>query len=468
MWRNAWAEIRNYDAGRHDRLTEGWRPLFNDSATLTDRQYRDTVRARARDLERNSDIANGIISAYVRNVIGSGMNLQTKTSNEETNNRIEELFKYWSKPHNCDVTGVQTFNEMIQTIVQRRLVDGGILIYKTFSGSGLIPFQIQLIEVDELDLSAVNPSKKNNVIVDGVEKDIHGKVVGYHLRQYQADGTVGLESTFIPVKDMIFFYHKTRPSQCREISGLAQTIMRIRDITSYMEAVSMKERVAACLGVFITRATPGGTGLGRAGMPNKDRGFGGYDGVSLTPGMIQELSAGDDVKIVTPPNSGGGAADIVRLQQRLAAAGQGLSYETTSRDMSQVNYSSARQGLIEDEQTCSMGQDSLIQHVLKEIYETFVISAAMSGLLDMPDFFDREKKRDYLNHTWVPQGRKWIDPLKEANANKVALEKGIKTYQQVCLENGIDWREAIDDVAAAQDYAIEKGVTIFANQGAKV
>ena len=35
----------------------------------------------------------------------------------------------------------------------------------------------------------------------------------------------------------------------------------------------------------------------------------------------------------------------------MIGAGQGLSYEATSRDMSETNYASARQGAIEDEMT---------------------------------------------------------------------------------------------------------------------
>ena len=54
--------------------------------------------------------------------------------------------------------------------------------------------------------------------------------------------------------------------------------------------------------------------------------------------------------------------------------------------------------------------------------------------------------------------KKWIDPLKEANATKVALNSGIKSYKQVAAENGMDWREQIDDMAEVLEYASEKGI----------
>lgn len=460
-WKQSLDVVRSYDAGRNDRLNSGWTPIWNQSAEMTDKAYRDNIRARARDLERNSDIANGIISAWVRNVVGRGLTMQAKTDDEDLNTLIEKLWKYWCKARNCDVNGVQTFHEIIRTAVQRKYVDGGIMIAKTYTSAGVIPFQIQLIEVDELDTGAIRPNFKGNTVVDGVEVNSFGKPVGYHIKQYLPDGSPGTESRFYSVDDIVFYFSKTRPSQVREMSQLAQTVPRIRDITSYMEAVSVKERVATCLSVFIKKAIPSGGVVGRGSRAGPLPGNAGYNGVSMTPGMISELQPGEDIAIVNPANQGGSATDFVRLQQRLSGAGQGLSYETTSRDMSQVNYSSARQGLIEDERTYSIEQDNLIEHVLSEIYETFLISAVIAGeiSINIHDFWNG--KRGYLDHIWVPQGRKWIDPQKEANANRTAMQTGQRTFQQICMEQGLDWKEVINEIAQAQTYAMEKGVDLY-------
>ncbi|MDE6837672.1 MAG: phage portal protein, partial [Acutalibacter sp.] len=54
--RQAWRDaLRNYDAGDDSRLNANWRAI-NTSAEQTDRSIRDTVRARARDLERTADM----------------------------------------------------------------------------------------------------------------------------------------------------------------------------------------------------------------------------------------------------------------------------------------------------------------------------------------------------------------------------------------------------------------------------
>ena len=93
-WRQSLEEIRNYDAGSYDRGNANWR-VVNQSAEFTDRYSRDNVRARARDLERNSDMMNSVIGAYKRNVIGGGYTLQAKTGNDTLNETIEAAWKKW-------------------------------------------------------------------------------------------------------------------------------------------------------------------------------------------------------------------------------------------------------------------------------------------------------------------------------------------------------------------------------------
>ena len=86
----------NYDAGSHARLNANWRAT-NQSAELTDRYDRDNVRARARDLERNSDMMNSVVGAFKRNVVGGGYNLQVMTGNKTIDKQLQEAWKKWCK-----------------------------------------------------------------------------------------------------------------------------------------------------------------------------------------------------------------------------------------------------------------------------------------------------------------------------------------------------------------------------------
>ncbi len=453
VWRMASDAVRSYDAGNHSRLNANWTP-FNAAAEQEDRYNRDTIRARSRDLERNSDVAGAIISAYRRNVVGRGFSLQAKTGDTELNDRIEVLWNEWCRQRNCDVTGMQSFTQILRMCVQRKKVDGGILLLKRFTGEGLLPFQLQTVEVDELDVSQTKAQTKGNLVVGGVEYTPSHRPAGYHLRQYDINGYQLEKNVFIPAKDAIFYFSKRRSSQTREISDFAQTITRIRDANAFLEAVSVKERIAACLSIFIKRSVPS-SGFGRGGAaPERES----YEGKTLAPGMIKELNVGDDIQVVDPKNAAADAAALLKLQQRMIGAGQGLSYEAASRDMSETNYSSARQGLIEDGLTYAEEIELLQETVMDEVYETFLISAVLAGKLDIPDFW--QEKRKYMAHYWVAAPKPWIDPVKEANANRIALQSGQMTFQQIAAAGGRDWKQQIDDTAEVLAYGREKGIEL--------
>ena len=453
VYRRALDESRNYDAADYGRLNANWRAV-NESAEVTDRYGRDTVRARARDLERNSDLMNASTGAFKRNVFGAGYRLRVQTGDAGKNKELEKLWEKWCKARNCDVTGTQSFNEMMRMAIQRKKVDGGILILKRYTSDGILPLKLQILEVDELDINRMVPHNKGNKVAGGIEYNSYNKAIGYFISQYTIDGSINTEPIYIEAKDVIFWYTKNRPSQIREMSDMSQTVTRIRDANEFMRAVSVKERILACMSVFIKRMLPpAGIGLGRANG-DKERVYD-YQGKTLSPGMIMNLNEGDDVHVVNPSGQATDATSYTKQQIRLIASGQGLSYETVSRDMSESNYSSARQGGIEDDLTYQEDIERL-KEIMSEVYESFVISCVIAGKVDLQGFWD--KKDQYLEHTWIKAPKKWIDPVKEANANKTALMTGQKTLGDLAAEQGKDWREMVDEMAEIIEYGKSKGI----------
>lgn len=454
-WRAAYDELRRgYDAGKPGRGNTHWRAL-NQSAEQEDRYDRDRIRARARDLERNSDILNADLLAFRRNVVGRGFTLRPQTGDEALNDRLAALWKGWCKARNCDVTGQQSLTELLRMMVTRKKVDGGVLLHKCYVSGRLLPLAVQLIEVDELDEMAQSPKRAGNRVIGGIEYDRYARPAYYHVRQYDLDGFQRLEPAVLPAKDVLFYYTKRRPSQIREMSDLAPVLTRIRDANELITAASVRARILACFGVAIKRLSGAAAGLGR----NQRQAEGGtsYQGRTLAPGMILEMNPGEDIAAIDPKGGSDDAAGMLKTLQRQIGAALGLSYEAASRDMSQTNYSSARQGLIEDNETYAEEIDHILG-ILDELYEAFVISAVLSGAVELPDFWTGKEK--YLAHRWARAPKQWIDPLKEANANKIAVQSGQKTFQQIAAENGRDWKEQIDEMAEVEQYARKKGIQI--------
>lgn len=450
-WRRYGDTVRNYDAAGYGNGSAGWRAV-NQSAEITDRYSRETVRARARDLERNSDMLNSVISAFKRNVFGRGYALSPGTGDDKLDSTLLEAWRKWCKKQNCDVTCTQNFNQIMRMCVQRKKIDGGIFILKRYTDQGFIPFQLQTLEVDELDTTQIQPKNKENKVVGGIEYNRWNRPIGYWFRQYDIDGSQTLYPTYVDAKDVIFYFTKRRPSQIREMSDLSQTVTRIRDTNEFMTAVSVKERIAACLAVFIKKIHPNNQ-PGRDGMvPTGGRVS--YEGKTIVPGMIRELEPNDSIEVVNPNGQATDANTYIKLMQHMIGAGQGLSYEATSRDMSETNYSSARQGMIEDELTYADEKELLLE-AMDEIYETFVISCVLAGVIEVKGFW--EKKEGYLAHKWTEAPKRWIDPAKEATANKIAVSTGQKTFKEIAAENGRDWKEQMDDIIEVLEYAEDKG-----------
>ena len=455
-WRQSLEEMRSYDAGSRGRLYAGWGAV-NQSAEATNRFDRDTVRARARDLERNSDLMTATLSAYRRNVIGYGYVLQSKNDNAKYNKDIEKLWNEWCKARNCDVTGAQSLNELLRMAVDRKRVDGGILIHKCYTSHGVVPFQLQMIEVDELDSMQLSPHSEGNHVVGGIELNKQNRPVGYWIRQYDDYGMATIDPVYLDAKDVIYYWEKKRPSQVREMSSMAPTISRIRDANEFMTAVSVKERIQACLSVFIKKQYPT-SGLGRTQGVQGPDGQITYDGKMLTPGMIKEMNPGDEVQVINPTGQSADATSFTRMQQRLIAAGQGLSYEAVSRDVSETNYSSCRFGSVEDDLTYQEEIEK-IKAILDEIYETFVISAYLCGKVKFSKSF-WDHKEEYFAHEWIKPPKRWVDPVKESNANRNDLQTMAKSFKAMSAEQGHDWRQVIDDNAEVIRYAEEQGIDI--------
>lgn len=457
-YRGLIGERSHYDAAATGRLQSQW-TVHNEPAELENAFDRDIVRARARDLERNSDIENATLRAFRRNVPGGGMHVRCTVDNQQLADKLTKLWEKWTKARNCDVTGTQSLSQMIRMLVQRKYVDGGIIVVKRYTSFGCLPLQLQCLEVDDLDTSQMVPRKAGNRVIGGVEINSFGRPQGYWIRQSTPDGFGYLDSVYIDAKDVIYYFTKHRPTQVREVSDMAPTITRVKDIGEFMNAATVKEKIAASLSVFIKKTNPA---TGTYGTRNSG-GVGSheqimYQGKRIVPGMIMEMNPGDEAQFLEPGSTGTDATSFVKLQERMVSAGQGLSYEATSRDMTGTNYSASRQAMIEDDLTFGEEREGLINSFLDEVYESFVISAWLSGQFDAPDFWENKDK--YFSHQWVMEPRRWIDPAKETTATKTALQTGQKTFQQICSEDGRDWKEVIDEIAEVNEYAKSKGVQL--------
>ncbi len=441
---------RSYDAARLDRYGSGWTPV-NQRPDETDRVYRDRIRARARDLERNNGIAQSVLLALERNVIGTGLRPQAKVLDksgyemDDLNNQLEDLWEVWAKPDNCDVTGHDSFYGLQRMMLRRMVTDGEIFTMMVATGEYL-PLQVQLVEADAL--ATWIPGKKDVRIVSGVEVSPTWKPVGYWFYKDNIDG-IPTEAVRVPAERVFPLFLKTRPQAVRGMSQFAHVMGNIKDSGEYMDAELMAARVAACFAAFVKTGSGGPASVGRSGMI-QDRSGRDKPVTRLEPGIINTLPEGADVTFANPTHPNAGASDFVTLQQRLVGAGMGQSYEAVSRDVSQTNYSSARAAALEDEAGYKVLRQLIVEKVMEPVWNSFVASCVLSGKVTIRDYFSQPEV--YNRCRWVPPGRQWVDPLKEVVATTKELSAGLTTLQDVCASKGRDWREVLEQRGREMEY----------------
>jgi lambda family phage portal protein len=268
----------------------------------------------------------------------------------------------------------------------------------------------------------------------------------------------------VDAKRVIFLWRKQRFSEYREHSLMAPIIDTIHDLYDFMRSVTYAQKILAAICVFIKKTLPDqvGTTLGRFMGTDPDTGQKRRE-QKIKPGQIVELQPGEDISTVEPSGSSTDANVFMTGTQRRASAALGLSLEATSRDVSQVDYSSARQNYLQDQSTYIDWQQWLLDHFLNEVFEEFFISCVLAGTIEAPDFWTNKDK--YMSYKFIQRGFDSIDPYKTAMANKILLETHQVTLEELFARRGLDYKEQLTQIIKEKELTDQLGVV---NNGPKV
>lgn len=139
---------------------------------------------------------------------------------------------------------------------------------------------------------------------------------------------------------------------------------------------------------------------------------------------------------------------------RELASAMGVSYNTLANDLEGVNYSSIRAGLLDEREFYKE-----VQNWLKEKFLNPVFSAWLEMFLVSPDTRLPFNKFEKFNKpTWRGRSWPWVDPLKDSQAQEMALRNGFKTRRQILAESGLDYEETMLQLAAEKEYEEKLGL----------
>lgn len=456
---------RAYAAAKMGRLTGDWLT----TATSIDADIRSgmiSVRSRARDLSQNSEYTKAYLRAVKKNVIGSeGFKLQVKPIEYVNGERvqdqlatsiIEQAFKEWSRPENATVTGKVSFRKAQEIVIETVARDGESFVRLIRNQNiNRFGFALQLIEPDWIDEKLNTELKGGNIIRLGVELDPWRKPVAYYVanRNNTMDvyGNIfaGAPHTRIPANDMIHLFDPERADQTRGMSWLAPSMLGLHNLKGYVEAAIVNARSGANkLGFFGNAPNTSGeyTGDGTDAQGNKT--------LLFEPGTFEDI--GDKVFTPYDPKYPDAQFDpFTKSILRGISSGLGVSFSSISNDLTEVNFSSIRAGLIEERETWKSIQSWFAESLLNRTYSEWLFMTLAVGAVNLP----AGKFKKFNVPTWTGRRWAWVDPLKEVQAYKEAVAAGFKSATKVISEDGGDieelYQELSNEKALAEKYDLE-------------
>lgn len=167
--------------------------------------------------------------------------------------------------------------------------------------------------------------------------------------------------------------------------------------------------------------------------------------------------AGQDVKFSDPATIGAESIDFLRLTIRHIAAGLGVPYEVLTGDLSQVNFSSIRAGLLEFRRRVEAIQNNvIIFQFCRPIWEQWLTVAALSGEIDARGF--ARDPRAFRAAKWITPRREFVDPLKDARAEIESINAGVMSRREAVAARGWDVETLDVEIAADHERAKKLGL----------
>ncbi len=419
----------------------------------------DTLRARARQIVRSNPYASNAANSFVANTVGTGIKPSSLIENVELKDEIQRLWLAWTD--DADADGLTDFYGL-QALSARALFEAGecfIRFRPRRMEDGLsVPLQLQLFEAEHLPLTKTETASNGNAIRCGIEFDKIGRRVAYHFyRKHPGDGTDQSnkdEIVRVPASEILHLYRPERPGQIRGVPWVSPAMVKLYLLDQYDDAELDRKKVAALFAGFITKNASEDNLLGEGEADSMGAAIAG-----LSPGTMQVLLPGEDVKFSTPADVGG-SYELFQYRTLLAiSAAMGVPYTNVTGDLKAANYSSIRSGTVEYRRRLEQFQHTvMIFQLCRPVWLRWLQTVAMSGVVSMPEFSKNPSL--YTPVKWITPKWEWVDPLKDRQAEKIAQDAGWKAPSDIIESEGYDVDETYKRIALDQKRRDDLGIKL--------
>jgi len=447
------------------------------------------VRARARDLERNHPYARQAIRISRLGVVGKKLRYSCRPDYrflgidfEEATRWGQEFERLWEQyAHGpgfyIDAGRRMSFSQLIGLAHDRDFVDGESLTTGEWrKARSKWQTCFQAVDIDRL--SNPNGWPESLYLKGGVMLGELSEPLGYYIRDsHPADiALLGARTTTWTFARRetdwgrtvaMHSYDVGRAGQTRGISEFASVIRDMKMGREYTEtalagailqasyaAVMVSQQNYKDALEIIAASPPGADGaapsLADVALENLEAAIEYHEEAQIrfNGAKVPILFPGEDLKLLTPGHSANTLADFQSQATKAYAAGTGTDPISVSQDYSDVNYSSAKMAVASNWRSYEARRERLLGTVAVPMVRNFLEEVVHSGAMPLPkgvqpiDFYDALDA--LITGKFITAGAPMLDPVKERQGQKLGLEIGAETLQDICAEEGKDYLEVLD------------------------
>jgi len=418
----------------------GWQPPLENINSLV-ASGGPRLLARSRELVVTNGYAANACEAFASNLVGDGIKPSSLIEDLALRDQVQRLWLAWTDE--ADADGLTDFYGLQAMVAREMFVAGECFVRmrpRRSEDGLLVPIQLQLLQSEMLPYEKTETAANGNRIRCGIEFDLIGRRVAYHFRRRHPgdstdQGMFTSETVRVPAVDILHIYRPIDAGQIRGLPHVAPAMVRLFLLDQYDDAELDRKKTAAMFAGFITKTAPEEQLMGEIEATDDSGAT-----VSLEPGTLQVLLPGEDVKFSSPADVGGGYEAFQYRTLLSVSASLGLPYHLVTGDVRQANYSSLRAELVEFRRRVEQLQHGVVAHQLcRPVWARWLETAVLSGALEILDFARSPARYRPVN--WIPPRWDWVDPLKDIQAQVLAMEAGIVSRRKVVQATGYDVEE---------------------------
>jgi lambda family phage portal protein len=436
-----------------------------------------TVTERARWLVRNNAYAINAVDWWGSAVVGPGITPSWTTSDPALKKALRAAWDDWTDE--ADAEGLTDFYGLMRRGVRELFITGEVffrLRYRRPEDGLTVPLQLQMLPSEMLDRNDNRTLGNGNVVRQGIEFDRIGRRVAYHFwRIHPADiteqGAGSGQKTVVPASEVLHLLDPVEAGQLRGLSRFSNVTVQLFTLDQYDDAELERKKTAALFAGFITRKSSAidltdpevgmpieaGSLVGHNGGPPMD----GVQVAGLEAGTMQVLADDEDVKFSEPADVGGNYEAFQFRSLLRIAVGLGVPYHGLTGDMTRGNFGNTRASSLDAKRRTEAFQFSVVVFgFCRRVALAWTAQAALVGAVPgMSAEAYARAPRAFNRIRWMPPPWQWVDPLKDMQANVLAVDNGFIARSEVMEANGYDAEETDERRAVDQEREKRLGLT---------